>query len=744
MIADMKNQGFSKIIVFFFHLLFILVPLLFTSVNDELFEFNKMLAVYVFTLIIGTFWVGECIRRQKIVWKRTPLDLPIGFFLLSQLLSTVFSINVHTSLFGYYSRFNGGLFSIFAYIFLYYMFVIFVNKDEIGKLLRSLLIGGVLSALYALPEHFGHSPSCLIFTGNFDVACWVQDVKTRVFGTFGQPNWLAAYLGMLLPLAIVNSKHVETQTKLMDDDNFSQMIQTIVRLLIGVLFIAVLFFTGSRSGIIAVAVGLFMLGGSLVLIWLKVNNEKHEHFLENALKQYALMLAIIFIAALSISLIVRNPIQDKFLRLLQRATPTTQTPNSAPPAGTQLEIGGSESGQIRNIVWKGAWLVWQRYPLFGSGVETFAYSYYKDRPQEHNQLSEWDFLYNKAHNEFMNFLATTGIFGFLAYITMLSCMIILPLVTAFKLLSTKAKKLKSHSELIIHHIFILISLSAGLIIVSISNFFGFSTVMVSLLAFIFPAISVVIASSHHETSKIQVGTELDNEMSSSQWIAFLCTFALFSLPLLYIRKLWVSDVAFAKGKQLDNFGQQDKAFPYLRQATELLPEEPTFHDEYSYNLASLAVAFAKQSDATRASEFASEAIKESDTAISLNPVHTIFWKTRIKVFLTLATLGPHFTKKAEEALMAAQVLSPTDPKIILYLGLLAESEGDKALFLSFLLKAIELKPNFEEARNYLAKYYEEQKQPEKALEQYRYMVEFINPNNITARDKIASLSAKKK
>ncbi|MDO8734650.1 MAG: O-antigen ligase family protein, partial [Elusimicrobiota bacterium] len=49
---------------------------------------------------------------------------------------------------------------------------------------------------------------------------------------------------------------------------------------------------------------------------------------------------------------------------------------AAPSVGTQLENGGTESGQIRLIVWKGALEVFKHYPIFGSGVETFAYSYY--------------------------------------------------------------------------------------------------------------------------------------------------------------------------------------------------------------------------------------------------------------------------------------------------------------------------------------------------------------------------------
>ena len=65
-----------------------------------------------------------------------------------------------------------------------------------------MVLGGVLVALCAIPEHFGYSPSCAILVGRFAADCWVQDVQARVFATLGQPNWLAAYMGMLLFPAI--------------------------------------------------------------------------------------------------------------------------------------------------------------------------------------------------------------------------------------------------------------------------------------------------------------------------------------------------------------------------------------------------------------------------------------------------------------------------------------------------------------------------------------------------------------
>lgn len=733
------KKSLHSFIHLLFGALFLLLPLVFTSINDELFEFNKMLVVYLVAILMATSWVSLCILERKIIWKKTPLDLPILVFVGSQVISSIFSINLHTSLFGYYSRFNGGLFSVLAYVFLFYMFVIFVDRSKIRAYVWFIIWGGILSSLYALPEHFGYSPSCLIFTGKFDVACWVQDVKSRVFGTFGQPNWLAAYLGLILPLAIVDlpgDLWQKTHRTLTD-----HLPKILGRLAIVCLFISVVFFTGSRSGLLGIGVGYGILGLLLMAVLIKSHIDIKLQEVKERAKIVFGFFAFACLLLIIIMLSVPNPVREKIARLIPQEQTLTTSPSpkaQAPVSGTQLEIGGSESGKIREVVWQGAVRVWKRYPLFGSGVETFAYSYYKDRLTEHNLLSEWDFLYNKAHNEFLNYLATTGLVGLLSYVFMLGSFILHPLWIICNRLRSHA----SHTHENQTSIYYLIAISTGLVILSISNFFGFSTVMVSCLTFIFAGIVVVIRDEGQTKNEV-LSLKLENP-TQADWITIGIVFLLSLLPLLYIRKLWIADIVYARGKQLNNAGQYEPAYAQLKKATQMVPEEPIFHDEFSSNLASIAVILAKQGDATASGTFAAHAISESDTTISQNGVHTNFWKTRIKVFLTLSQLNQELYKVVIKTLDTTHDLTPTDPKIVYYQALLAQTQNDLPGYERFLLQAIELKPNYEEARNALAKHYETQGKPNLALEQYQYMVKFINPENQNAHDKIASLSATKK
>jgi O-antigen ligase len=411
-----------KVIAFLLNLLIFLVPLAFFPKTSEIFEFNKIILVYIFTILISAFWALECIDKKKIIFRKTRLFMPLLLFLLSQLVAAIFSIDIRTSIFGYYGRFNGGLLSLISYVILYFAFVTFMNKKQTLKFLNTLLITTAIASAYASLEHFGASPSCLIITGRFDISCWVQDIQTRVFGTFGQPNWLAAFLVAVMPLVLAKT----LSSPLLGRNDIKHF-------LFFILLFTTLLFTKSRSGILGFAVS-FTAFWSLAFYVYRKNIQK-------TLAVFSLSTFYILLSAF----FIWNPL----------------IPSQVPPTP-----GVSESGDIRKIVWVGAAELWKKYPLLGTGPETFAYSYYETRPSEHNLTSEWDFIYNKAHNEYLNFLATTGIIGFAGYL--------LVTLTSLKLFLEKTTLLKA-------------SLLAGFASILVTNFFGFSTVTIALLFFLFPA-----------------------------------------------------------------------------------------------------------------------------------------------------------------------------------------------------------------------------------------------------------------
>src|SRR3990167_10214031 len=136
----MATKNFHKLsekaIELTFYFLLGVLPFIFTPQMSELFEFPKMLLVYAGTVIIILAWTLKSILAGKIIFRRTILDLPLLLFLLAQSTSTFFSIDTHTSIWGYYSRLNGGLISLISYLLLYWAFVSNIPKEKITALLK--------------------------------------------------------------------------------------------------------------------------------------------------------------------------------------------------------------------------------------------------------------------------------------------------------------------------------------------------------------------------------------------------------------------------------------------------------------------------------------------------------------------------------------------------------------------------------------------------------------------------------
>jgi len=170
---------------------------------------------------------------------------------ISQTLATIFSIHQRTLFSVYYTRFNGGLLSTLTYALLYWSFISNFSIKHTRLLLKNTLLAAIGVSLYAIPEHFGVSPSCLIIRGNLDVNCWIQDVRHRVFASFGQPNWLAAYLITLIPLSIAFYLNwAIKKTSALIKTKAGWWFLTIITLFVALLF------TNSRSGILGLGFGL--------------------------------------------------------------------------------------------------------------------------------------------------------------------------------------------------------------------------------------------------------------------------------------------------------------------------------------------------------------------------------------------------------------------------------------------------------------------------------------------------------
>lgn len=685
------SQACDKAIEYSFYLLFFLVPLMMTPYNYELFEFNKMLLVYFLTTIIVAAWLIKMVIHKKFIFRRTFLDLPLLIFFFSQLASTISSFNFHTSLWSYYSRFHGGLFSTISYLLLYWSFATHLDKEKTLSVIRYTLYSAVLVALYGIAEHFG-----------IDAKYWVQDVRNRVFSSLGQPNWLAAYLVALLPIPMAmllgDTQDEKRKTKK------NALLITYYALLIS--FYLCLLYTKSRSGILGfvIAYALFWL-----LIFLRARTQKAA-YARNCVKPFL----IFTFSILLFTFLVGTPWTPN-LGQIRKPTAPPPTTEPAPP----IPRGGTESGEIRKIVWKGAIEVWKHWPIFGSGVETFAYSYYNFRPREHNDVSEWDFLYNRAHNEYLNFAATTGTVGLLAYLAVI--------VTFIRWVLRRVLSEQNVTNGLI------IALFAGYTSILVTNFFGFSVVAVALFFFLFPAMAVVLIEPKGKKMK-ETGV-----LKRDQYLTITLILLFTSYILITLVRFWYADTFFAKGEKFNQAKQYDTALSHLQQAIILRSNEPFYYDELSLSSANLAILSFQQNEATFSAELIESAINASDQTLEFNPYHVNFWKNRARLFYILAEIDESYNQQALDALLEAAELAPTDAKVFYNLGLMYAQIGEEETAIQTLEKTVELRPSYRNARYALALFYEEKGDLKAAREQLEYILEKINPDDEAIREKLEGL-----
>ena len=375
----------GKIYFLFFSLLLFFTPLIAFNNTNELYEFPKMYFVYLFGFFIIAYFLSDCILHP--VKLKKPSPIVCAFFLIT-LISTVFSSHFYTSFFGYYTRFNDGLLSYIVFIGLYFTAINKLKKEDFERLLEIVVLTIIPISIYGLAQHFG-GPQFL----------WNYAAVDRVFSTIGQPNWLAQYLVMLLLVCLYFSL----------SRSFEQFKFWFFIYILG-------FFcfwtTYSLSGILG-----FLAGVGLICVpYLK----KGEH--KNKLTSEKLGLRVALIVLISFSIVISNlglfeaKINDvvtgikKSISLVQKVYAQTS------------DYKVSDPGFIRLELWKSTFNLIDSSPkvfLIGSGPETFPYAFQKFRNLKLNYSSEWDYVFNKPHNYYLETWSESGIFALGIYLVLL-------------------------------------------------------------------------------------------------------------------------------------------------------------------------------------------------------------------------------------------------------------------------------------------------------------------------------------
>lgn len=342
-------------------------PLVLSKATNELFEFPKMIFLYLFGGFLLAFFVTDKAFSKNRVKK---WSLPVLVFILANIVSTIFSSHRHTSIFGYYSRFNDSLVSILFFFLLYLVFKNILSRNVFDKFLNIILLTIIPVSVFGLYQHFNG--------------------VERVYSTFGQPNWLAQYFCMLLPLCIFKCLK----------ESFKSWF------LVYLLGFYCFWLTYSVSGVLS-----FVLSLSVLFILMS----REGSFERSSLNKSLVLLFLSFIIVSSNLGMFKEKVHDAIYDIKQRTSSLTKV------YASEDDYKVSDPGFIRIELWKSTLNLISSSPkvfLVGTGPETFPYEFQSFRNLKLNYSSEWDYVFNKPHNYFLEVWSELGTLGLISFLVL--------------------------------------------------------------------------------------------------------------------------------------------------------------------------------------------------------------------------------------------------------------------------------------------------------------------------------------
>lgn len=160
-----------------------------------------MLGLLFMFFLVGVFFYGETFKEHRSL-TQNPIDFPILLYGIIIVISTITSINP-TGSFRDLALHLGGL------SFLFVMTNSIKNKEDFNKIVVMLVFSATLVALYGLYQYV---------VGVEIDAAWLDvennpNIRTRVYSVFLNPNILAEYLIMTIPLSVAVFWHSKRMHK---------------------------------------------------------------------------------------------------------------------------------------------------------------------------------------------------------------------------------------------------------------------------------------------------------------------------------------------------------------------------------------------------------------------------------------------------------------------------------------------------------------------------------------------------
>lgn len=626
-------------------LLVLLVPIFFLPFTQEIFEFNKVVLVIACTSLCLILWGIQVFIAKSLRIAKTNLLFPLFLVILSVTVSTIFSIDKTSSVFGASGRWYPSLISLFSLGTLYIVMASQIRgpetnnyekqgqdaQNEVNKLLGYFFSGVTLSGIITILSFYG------LFT-------------TKGIDQNFSPTGSLLTLGILAVLAVffftqnlIHCQNNEKPTK--------KMI-TSFAVLINFLYISLL---GNPKIWILLMVSFALLAVTIKKSYLKTN------------KIYLAITGILagLIFASTIIPFTKN-----------RVLPHTY------PQEVQLPFG---------ISWNVAISTMRDFPIAGTGPSTFYLNYPRYKPLEMNQTENWDLRFEKPYNEFLLVISSLGLMGILC----VGYFLVTTIKTAFSGLFLSQAEKTEESKM----------LSALTILVIISLGFTHATVPLAFALTLF----LGLLGSLETKSPLEFKAQDTNEKFWTIVLPLpLITLALLGFASIYsiypaeyymqkAIKLLNSNAQESYNYQLKAISLNPHRSNYYNvfAQTNLMIAKSLLNQGNSTAENSETV---KKETVTIAQKLIPIALNASKTSTEqVNPLNPANWEIRAEIYKAITGVAKDANQWAIKAMESAIQLDPTNPRLRMDLGGIYYAQADYPTAENYFRQAINLKPDYANA-----------------------------------------------
>jgi tetratricopeptide (TPR) repeat protein len=388
-------------------------------------------------------------------------------------------------------------------------------------------------------------------------------------------------------------------------------------------------------------------------------------------------------------------------------------------------------------------------PHFGSGPGTYAYDFSKFKDPEFNKSPLWSMTFNKATSRVLNDLATVGLLGFVAILTMM----IFPIFYGIQLLFKKSREAEQKNN----NWILALGLTSALITQSLMYFLYNSNMVLELVFFFVIGALVVLV--------VDKKKQYELKPSSLQTLAATLIFTIvfiFGLGILFLNgQRYVAEMNYLNGLESWQAGNKDQAIKEIETAASMNSSSDLYFRQLSQayllklqdELQKTGTKAPSDEQKAKVQVLVANSVNAAKIATDISSKNVANWSMTGFVYQNMFGLIGDAESWALSSYNSALGLDPNNPYLLAQKGIvlfassskLGDDQKDKKIELlnqskTQLEKAVSLNPGYSNGLYYLGLVYDALGQKNKAIEQFTKISQ-LNPQNTDILKIIENLKA---